>query len=163
VNRHLARSGAAILAACTYFACAWMSYTSAKAANHHRNVAIHKTAHARHETHHAQTGQASVYNSRLAGRKMASGEKFNPNSDSAASRTLPIGTVAAVTNLQNGRTTTVRIRDHGPDHRAGRIVDLSPKSAKMLGITKHGTGHVAIVPIIRPRPAAPKHKSIASR
>lgn len=163
MNTCLGRSRAAILAACAYFGCAWISDSAANAAHHlsdlnHRMQ--HKTAQIRHEVYRAQTGQASVYSSKFTGRKMASGERFNPTSDSAASSTLPLGTVAAVTNLRNGRTTTVKIRDRSPYH-AGRIVELSLQSAKKLGISGRGMGHVAVAPLIIPK--SMRHELIAAR
>ena len=48
---------------------------------------------------------------------------MNPNSNVAASKTLPLGSVAKVTNLENGKTATVRIEDRGP-YVNGRVVDL---------------------------------------
>jgi len=152
VTRRLGQFRAAILAACTYFGCACINDTTAHAAHHRSSVTHrmpHKTAYALHQVHRAQTGQASVYSSKFAGRKMAGGERFSPTSDTAASSTLPLGTVAVVTNLRNGRTTTVKIRDRSSRH-AGRIVDLSPQSAKKLGISGHGTGHVAVAPLSTP-------------
>ena len=149
------------IATCAYLGCGWMACAAADAAVRHPTVAqkqIRKQAHERHEgrresrrvevirTGHVQIGKASVYGSKFAGRRMASGETFNPTSDSAASRSLPLGTVAKVTNLENGRTATVRIRDRGP-RRAGRILDVSPKIAERLGIPENGVGTVAVAPI----------------
>src|SRR5690606_25887307 len=72
--------------------------------------------------HRPQRGLASYYSTRLRARRTADGGRFDPNSDTAAHRTLPLGTVARVTNLANGRSAIVTIRDRGP-HRRGRIVD----------------------------------------
>jgi len=66
------------------------------------------------------------------GRKMADGTPFDPASNAAASKSLSLGTTARVTNLKNGRTTVVKIRDRGP-YKAGRIIDVSPGSADALG------------------------------
>lgn len=76
---------------------------------------------------------------------MADGTPFNPASDSAASKSLPLGTTAQVTNLQNGRTATVQIRDRGP-YRAGRIIDVSPGTAGALGMPRHSTAPVTVAP-----------------
>ena len=67
-------------------------------------------------------GEASYYGSQFNGRKMANGERFDPNSNSAAHRSLPLGTTARVTNLENGRSVTVKVEDRGPerDVRQGR-------------------------------------------
>lgn len=90
-----------------------------------------------------QHGQASYYGPEFTGRRTASGERFDPNSNIAAHRTLPLGTVARVTNLQNGRSEVVRIADRGPYIR-GRIVDLSPHTADRLGMRHQGVAPVAL-------------------
>ena len=46
-----------------------------------------------------RTGIASFYADMFTGREMADGTRMNPNADNAASRTLPLGTTAKVTNL----------------------------------------------------------------
>jgi rare lipoprotein A len=46
----------------------------------------------------------SVYAERFRGRRMADGTRFDPVSNAAASKTLPLGTTAHVTNLKTGRT-----------------------------------------------------------
>jgi len=94
-----------------------------------------------------QIGKASIYSKRFAGRKMANGERMDPNDDNAASKTLPLGTRARVTNLENGRTAVVTIEDRGP-HVPGRIVDLSPATAGQIGLShKQGVAKVEVVPI----------------
>ena len=97
-----------------------------------------------------QTGKASVYSHRLSGRKMAGGERMNPNSNNAASKILPLGTRARVTNLHNGKSAIVVIKDHGP-HVRGRIIDLSPATARMLGVGKQGVISVRVTPLDVPR------------
>ena len=86
---------------------------------------------------HSTVGIASVYN----GGRTASGELARPTGLTAASRTLPLGSYAAVTNLRNGRSVVVRINDRGPFIR-GRIIDLMPAAAHAIGID--GLGHVAV-------------------
>ena len=76
----------------------------------------------------AQRGEASYYDPEFAGRRTASGERFDPGSDTAAHRTLPFGTVAEVTNLRTGESERVTIRDRGPFVR-GRVIDVSPATA----------------------------------
>ena len=86
------------------------------------------------------------------GRKMADGNRMSPNDDNAASKTLPLGTEAKVTNLKTGRSTTVKIQDRGP-YVKGRIVDLSPQTAREIGITKkEGIAPVEVAPIVVPLP-----------
>lgn len=96
-------------------------------------------------------GRASYYADRFANRTMADGRKMNPNTDVAASKTLPLGSVAKVTNLENGKTATVRIEDRGP-YVAGRVVDLAPKVAGQLELGHKGVVPVEIKPITLPRP-----------
>ena len=101
---------------------------------------------------HKRIGQASVYAGKFAGKKMADGTKMNPHSDNAASKTLPLGTTAKVTNLQTGQSAKVTIRDRGP-YVKGRILDVSPSTARKIGITKHdGVAHVKVEPIAFPVP-----------
>lgn len=94
-----------------------------------------------------QTGKASYYS--LAGRKMADGTRMNPASNAAASKTLPLGTKARVKNLENGRSAVVEIKDRGP-YVKGRIVDLTPSTARLLGMGKDGVISVEIEPIFVP-------------
>jgi len=96
-------------------------------------------------------GMASFYHRKFSGRKMADGTRLDPESDSAASRSLPLGTVARVTNLKDGSSALVTIRDRGP-YAKGRIIDLSPRTAKQLGIVKAGAARVEVTPLQVPQP-----------
>jgi rare lipoprotein A len=98
-----------------------------------------------------ERGKASYYASRFGHRKMADGRRLNPNANVAASKTLPLGSVVKVTNLENGRTATVQIEDRGPVAR-GRVVDLTPKVAGDLDIRHKGVVPVEVKPITLPRP-----------
>jgi rare lipoprotein A len=71
-----------------------------------------------------EEGVASWYGPGFHGRKTASGEKFDTHELTAAHKTLPFGTLLLVTNLENGKTTIVRVNDRGP-YAHGRIIDLS--------------------------------------
>lgn len=97
----------------------------------------------------AQHGMASYYGREFYGRKMASGRPFNPASNSAASRTLPLGTTARVVNLHNGRSAMVRVEDRGP-YVDGRIIDLSPRIAETLQMRHAGVVRVAVIPVSWP-------------
>ena len=91
-------------------------------------------------------GQASFYHPQnFTGRPMANGDRFDPNSNAAASRTLPLGTTAQVTNLRTGRTRDVVIEDRGP-YVGGRIIDLSPRIAEELGMREAGLAPVEVRP-----------------
>lgn len=97
-------------------------------------------------------GKASVYAKRLNGRKMADGKPMEMDSDSAASKTLPLGTKAKVTSLETGRSAVVTIRDRGP-YVHGRILDVSPSTARKIGLgPKRGVAKVAVEPITVPLP-----------
>jgi rare lipoprotein A len=90
-----------------------------------------------------ETGIASWYGEQFHGRYTANGEVFDLNSVTAAHRTLPLPTIAQVTNLENGRTIQIRINDRGPYAR-GRIIDLSRRSAQLLGFEGKGTAKVRV-------------------
>ena len=77
---------------------------------------------------------ATYYGQEFAGRRTASGEKFNPSAMTAAHRTLRFGTRVRVTNSRNGRSIIVRINDRGPFVR-GRIIDVTPAAAQALGFS----------------------------
>jgi rare lipoprotein A len=98
-----------------------------------------------------QAGRASYYAKDFANRKMANGDRFNPNSNVVASKSLPLGTTAKVTNLRNGATATVRVEDRGP-YVDGRIVDVTPRIAEQLGMKKVGVIPVVVAPIVVPQP-----------
>jgi len=91
-----------------------------------------------------QLGEASWYGPYHQGKETASGETFNQNELTAAHPTLPLGTTAAVTNLETGKSVKVRINDRGP-YVKGRKIDLSKAAAKKIGLTKKGVAKVKIV------------------
>ncbi len=88
-------------------------------------------------------GLASWYGRKFHGRKTASGERYDMYAMTAAHKTLPLGTRVEVKNLKNGRKATLRINDRGPFVR-GRIIDLSYKAAKKLGVAGPGTAPVVV-------------------
>jgi rare lipoprotein A len=97
-------------------------------------------------------GKASFYARMFAGRKMADGNRMRPTGNNAASLTLPLGTTAQVTNLETGKKAVVTIQDRGP-YVEGRIVDLSPATAKQIGLDHHtGVTAVEVAPITVPQP-----------
>jgi len=93
--------------------------------------------------------KASWYGPRFNGHITSTGERYNENAMTAASKTLPIGSHVKVTNPENGKSVEVRINDRGP-HVRGRTMDLSKRAAQKLGITKKGVAKVEVTP------AAPK-------
>jgi len=97
-------------------------------------------------------GIASIYAQRFAGREMADGTNMDQHGDNAASRTLPLGTTALVTNTETGQSAQVTIHDRGP-YVVGRIVDLSESTARVIGITQRmGVAKVTVTPILVPLP-----------
>lgn len=95
-------------------------------------------------------GKASYYARRFHGRKTADGTRMDLASNIAASRSLPLGTTARITNLRNGKTAVVRIKDRGP-YAKGRIVDVTPATAAQLGMTRDGVVPVEVAPIEVPQ------------
>ena len=89
------------------------------------------------------SGIASWYGPGFDGNRSASGEIYNQNAMTAAHRSLPFGTRVLVTNMNNGRSTVVRINDRGPYVR-GRVIDLSAAAARVLGIMNTGIAPVKL-------------------
>jgi rare lipoprotein A len=88
-------------------------------------------------------GIASWYGTKFHGRKTSNGEIFDLYAASAAHKTLPIPCYARVTNLENGRSVTVRVNDRGPFH-SERLIDLSYGAAVKLGYMEQGTARVRV-------------------
>jgi rare lipoprotein A len=100
-----------------------------------------------------QYGKASFYGPEFVGKKTASGKKLVPSAMTAASKTLPLGTVVQVTNVENGKSARVVITDRGP-YKQGRIIDLTPKAAAKLGMVKAGVASVKVEAAAKPQPPA---------
>lgn len=92
---------------------------------------------------YSETGIASWYGSQFHGKRTANGEIFDMNKLSAAHRTLPLPSRVRVTNLRNGRSISLRVNDRGPFAR-GRIIDLSRRTAQLLGFERQGTTPVRV-------------------
>jgi rare lipoprotein A len=90
-----------------------------------------------------QQGKASYYSDRLQGHKTASGKPMKQSGMTAASRTLPLGAKAKVTNLETGKTADVTVNDRGPYAR-GRIVDVSKEAASKLDMKHDGVAPVKV-------------------
>jgi len=97
----------------------------------------------REEPGYDRVGSASWYGELFQGRRMANGEIYDMDRLSAAHPTLPLPVYARVTNLNNGRTIVVRLNDRGP-YANDRIIDLSRRSAELLGFRNHGTATVRV-------------------
>jgi rare lipoprotein A len=131
--------------------CISASYAASSSTRAHDK---HTRAHASNQsgldrTGKPRKGEASYYGRKFYKKKMADGTQMNPQSNAAASKTLPLGTKARVTNLENGHSDVVEIRDRGP-YAKDRIVDVSPKTADKLGLKKDGTAPVEVKPLTVP-------------
>lgn len=97
-------------------------------------------------------GKASWYGVEFKGRKTASGELYDPESLTAAHRSLPLGSLVRVTDLDTGASVVVRINDRGP-FVADRVIDLSEAAARLIGLLPAGTAMVRCE-LLRPEDAA---------
>jgi rare lipoprotein A len=102
-----------------------------------------------------ERGLASWYGSKFHGRRTSSGEVYDMHLATAAHKRLPLPTFAEVTNLDNGRSMTVKINDRGPFH-DDRIIDLSYAAAVKLGVDQTGTARVEVraIDVASPEPMA---------
>jgi rare lipoprotein A len=101
-----------------------------------------------------QTGMATFYAAHLAGRRTASGERYDPEALTAAHRSLPLGTLVRVTRIDAAgaplsASVLVRVNDRGP-YGPGRILDLSLAAARRLGMLHAGVVRVRVQVIARP-------------
>ena len=98
-----------------------------------------------------ETGIASWYGAPYHNRRGSNGEIYDMNAMTAAHRTLPLGSIVRVTNLESGKSAVVRITDRGP-FIEGRIIDLSQAAAKQIGLVKKGTGKIRVEVLKTPEP-----------
>lgn len=97
-----------------------------------------------------EAGYASWYTSDTEGALTANGDVFDPNSMSAAHKTMKFGTRVQVTNRLTGKSIEVRINDRGP-YVDGRIIDLTPKAASELGMKEEGVAPVTLTVLYEPK------------
>ncbi len=90
-----------------------------------------------------ETGIASWYGPGFHGKATANGEIYDMNEMTAAHKTLQIPALVRVTNLENGRSIVLKINDRGP-YVHGRIIDVSRRSAQLLGFEGKGTAPVRV-------------------
>ncbi|MBX6328594.1 MAG: septal ring lytic transglycosylase RlpA family protein [Pseudolabrys sp.] len=95
------------------------------------------------DPHYTAVGYASWYGDAFHGRYTANGEIFDANAITAAHPTLPLPSYVRVTNLQNHKSIVVRVNDRGP-YVGDRIIDLSIRTAKLLGFYGHGLAKVKV-------------------
>ncbi|MBR1380161.1 MAG: septal ring lytic transglycosylase RlpA family protein [Alphaproteobacteria bacterium] len=91
-----------------------------------------------------QTGVAGIIPTELNGTKTSNGETFDVNQMVATSKTLPLPTIARVTNLDNGQSAVVRVNNRGPFVNT-RIMDLSPAAARAIGINGQSKVQVQVL------------------
>lgn len=91
---------------------------------------------------YTQSGLASYYHDRFHGRKTASGERYDKMAYTAAHKSLPLGTWVRVTT-DSGKSLAVKINDRGPFVK-GRIIDLSRRAARELGMIHRGLSRVKV-------------------
>ncbi|HET9280626.1 MAG TPA: septal ring lytic transglycosylase RlpA family protein [Candidatus Angelobacter sp.] len=92
---------------------------------------------------YSEVGYASWYGPGFQKRNAANGQPYDMNAMTAAHRTLPLGTIARVTDLKTGDSVLLRITDRGP-FVSDRIIDLSRAAARKLSVYQHGTALVRI-------------------
>lgn len=102
-----------------------------------------RTYYPREQPNYKEIGMASWYGGEFNNRKTANGEIYNMNDYTAAHTTLPLPCIVRITNLENGKSTTVRVNDRGPFVK-DRIIDVSKKVAKKLDFHNQGTTKVKV-------------------
>lgn len=95
------------------------------------------------EVGQVQKGISSWYGPNFHGKHTSNGEVYNMHARTAAHKTWPMDTMVQVKNLQNGKSTVVRINDRGPFVR-GRIIDCSYKAGKEIGLDRMGIAKVSV-------------------
>jgi rare lipoprotein A (peptidoglycan hydrolase) len=95
----------------------------------------------------SETGTAAWYGGRYLGRRTSSGERLDTVHPTAAHRTLPLNSLARVTNLANGRSIIVRVTDRGPVS-ASLLIDMSPRAADQLEMKEAGLVQVKVEQVV---------------
>lgn len=90
-----------------------------------------------------EAGRASWYGPKFHGKLTANGEQYDMHQLTAAHRTLPFNSIVKVQNLDNGKEVMVRINDRGPFAK-NRIIDLSKRAAREIGMIGNGTARVSL-------------------
>lgn len=96
-----------------------------------------------YDPNYDETGVASWYGPGFHGRSTANGERFDQHAMTAAHRTLPLPSMVKVTNLENGKSTIVKVNDRGP-FKKDRIIDLSKAAATKIEMMGKGTAEVRV-------------------
>ncbi len=88
-------------------------------------------------------GKATYYADRFNHHRTSSGEIFNMDSFTAASKSLPFGTLLRVTNTTNNKSVIVRVNDRCPRNNYN-LLDLSKAAAKSIDMIKSGSTYVKV-------------------
>jgi len=121
-------------------------YTSK--ARHKSTMRSYKVLGKRYHPTYVEVGQvmhgiSSWYGPNFHGKHTSNGEVYNMYTRTAAHKTWPMDTMVKVKNLQNGKSTIVRINDRGPFVR-GRVIDCSYTAGKEIGLDRMGIAKVDI-------------------
>src|SRR5205807_1310714 len=100
---------------------------------------------------YTEVGYASWYGPGFQKRNAANGQPYDMNAMTAAHRTLPLNTIARVTDVKTGDSVLLRITDRGP-FVGDRVIDLSRAAARRLSVYQHGTALVRIEVLETPSP-----------
>jgi rare lipoprotein A len=97
-----------------------------------------------------EAGIASYYHDSLKGLKMANGQRYNPEKLTCAHLTYPLGTILKVARKDNPeQSVMVTVLDRGP-YIKGRVIDLSRRAAREIGLIQPGIAEVVIAVVKRP-------------
>ena len=110
----------------------------------------------------ASEGKLAYYGRKFAGRKTASGERFNPGAMTMVHKTLPFGTLVRVTNLKNNKRVVVRVNDRGP-FTADRVGDLSQAAAGKIRMLKSGVVNAKLEVVGMGKARGGKHHAAKAR
>jgi rare lipoprotein A len=100
-----------------------------------------------------QVGRAAWYGGRYIGRATTSGAELDTTHATAAHRSLPLNSLARVTNLSNGRSIIVRVTDRGPISQSF-LIDVSPRAAEELDMRAAGVVPVTVEQVVEVPPDA---------
>ncbi|HZK89608.1 MAG TPA: septal ring lytic transglycosylase RlpA family protein [Stellaceae bacterium] len=100
-----------------------------------------------------ETGRAAWYGGHYIGQRTSSGDRLDTIRPTAAHRTLPLNSLARVTNLQNGRSVIVKVTDRGPVS-PSLLIDMSPRAAEQLAMKDAGVVPVKVEQVVEVAPAA---------
>ena len=108
-----------------------------------------------------QTGSAAWYGPRHLGHRTASGDRLDAIRPTAAHRSLPLNSLARVTNLKNGRSVIVKVTDRGP-WSPNLLIDVSPKAADELDMKRAGIVPVRVEAVVPARPTPQLASGVSS-